>query len=343
MSDIPILVDLHENIFFDRDEEEVVILDRRRLPNDITYYRCKKYEDVARAIEKMVTQSLGVSPAAGYGVALAAYEARDKKAEEKREYIHKAIERMKNTRPTQTSLHHLVDEMRDIANEVIKEDGDVFSTLKECAYNWTEHIMNISRDMGRYASEIIEDKDTVLTHCYGGPAIYFMGHYARENGKKVDFYTTETRPYLQGARLTSFALDQGDFEVNLITDGMTAQCMRENLIDKFITGADRISMDGGVANKIGTYQIALAANKYSVPFYAHSYDGPDRDTPTWKHVEIEERDPKEIFEFNGKRISPIGIKGYYPAFDCTPPELVEGIITEKGIYKPEEIQNFFEK
>lgn len=341
MSDIPILVDLHENIYFDEEKGEVVILDRRKLPGNVAYHRSKTYEEVAKAIENMVTQSLGVSPAAGYGVVLAAYNTKNKEPDKKRDHIHKAIERMKNTRPTQTSLHHLVDEMSDITNETIKNDGDVFNILKTTAYNWTDHILSISKDMGRYASKKVEDGDTILTHCYGGPAIYFTGHYARENGKEVDFYVSETRPYLQGARLTSYALKEGKFDVTLITDGMPAHCMQEGKIDKFITGADRISMDGGVANKIGTYQIALAADKYDIPFYAHSYDGPDRDTPTWKHVEIEERDPEEIFNIKNERIAPRGIKGYYPAFDCTPPELVEGVITENGIYKPENVQKHF--
>ena len=341
MSDIPLLVDLHENIFFDEEKGEVVILDRRELPGDVTYHRSKNYEEVAKAIEKMVTQSLGVSPAAGYGVALAAYNSRNKNPDQKREHIHHAVERMKNTRPTQTSLHHLVDEMRDIANETIKNDEKVFKTLKNSAYNWTEHIMSISKDMGKYASKKVDDGDTILTHCYGGPAIYFTGHYARENGKEIDFYVTETRPYLQGGRLTTFALKEGNFDVTLITDGMPAHCIRDGRIDKFITGADQISMDGGVANKIGTYQIALAANKHNIPFYAHSYDGPDRDTPTWKHIKIEERDPEEIFNIKNERIAPIGINAYYPAFDCTPPELVKGIITENGIYKPENVQKHF--
>jgi len=344
MTELPILVDLHENIYFDQQQGQVCILDRRNFPNEISYFRGNTYEEVARAVEQMVTQSLGVSPAAGYGVAMAAYQAQQKnmQSEAAKEYVSEAVARMKNTRPTQTSLHHLVDNMKQRAIEVADGGGDLFQVMRQQAYDWTEHIMNISRKMGRFAAERVEDGDTILTHCYGGPAIYFTGHYAREEGKQVSFFATETRPYLQGARLTSHALQQGGFDVTLITDSMPALCLQRGLIDKLITGVDRISMEGGVANKIGTYPIALAADKYDVPFYAHSYDGPDPDTDSWEDVEIEERSAEEIAIFNDRRIAPQGVNVYYPAFDCTPPELVTGIVTEKGIYKPANVDQFFD-
>ncbi|KXA90659.1 hypothetical protein AKJ62_00345 [candidate division MSBL1 archaeon SCGC-AAA259D14] len=341
--ELPLLVDLHKNVFFDEEQNKVVILDRRKLPDEITYHECENYEEVAAAIEKMVTQSLGVSPAAGYGIVIAAHQIRGKDRSEKRKYISKAVERIKNTRPTQTSLHHLMDEMLKIAEEKIVDDGKLFEAMRKKAHNWTEKLMEISRKLGKHASEVIEDEDTILTHCYGGPAIYFMGDYAREQGKEIEYFCTETRPYLQGARLTTFALSRGGFPTTLITDGMSAYCMEKGLIDKFITGADRISMDGGVANKIGTYQIALAAREYDIPFYAHSYTGPDPDTPTYKDVEIEMRDPKEITQIRGIRIAPEEIDAFYPAFDCTPPELVKGVVTEKGIYPPVEVSSYFEE
>ncbi|KXB05250.1 hypothetical protein AKJ49_01190, partial [candidate division MSBL1 archaeon SCGC-AAA382A03] len=254
--ELPILVDLHKNVYFDDEEGEAVILDRRKLPLDTTHYRCKTYQEVAEAIEKMVTQSLGVSPAAGYGVVTAAYQAQEKNKSEKKKQIRKAVKRIKNTRPTQTSLHYLMDEMLETAEEKIGKDENLFKAMRKKAYDWTKNLMKVSRKLGKHTSKIIDDGDTILTHCYGGPAIYFMGDYARRDGKEVNYYCTETRPYLQGARLTSFALSQGGFDVTLITDGMPAYCMSEGLISKFITGADRISMDGGVANKIGTCQIA---------------------------------------------------------------------------------------
>lgn len=341
--ELPILVDLHKNVFFDEETEEVVILDRRKLPREISEYRCKNFEEVSTAIEKMVTQSLGVSPAAGYGMVIAAHETKGESEEEMKKTMKKAAKRIKNTRPTQTSLHYLVDEMLGISEKVISEGGDLFGSILDKAYSWTDHIMNVSEKLGEYASRTIDDGDTILTHCYGGPAIYFMGDYARKNDKIIRYFATETRPYLQGARLTSFALSQGGFEVTLITDSMAAFCIQNGLVDKFITGADRIAMDGGVANKIGTYQIAIAAERHDVPFHAISYTGPDPETPTYTDIEVEERDPKEITEFNGRKIAPDGIKVFYPAFDCTPPELVEGIITDKGVYEPGSVQKYFDK
>ncbi len=340
--DLPILVDLHRNVFFDQDENEVVILDRRKLPSNLVEHRCENYEEVARAIEKMVTQSLGVSPAGAYGVAIAAHQVQDEDEEEQREHMEKAIERIKNTRPTQTSLHHLLEDMLEISEQTISENGDLFEEMREKAYDWTSTIMNTSRKLGKYASERIEDGDTILTHCYGGPAIYLMGDYARDEGKEIDYFCTETRPYLQGARLTSFALSEGGFDTTLITDGMPAHVMREGLIDKFVTGADRISLDGSVANKIGTYQISLAAERHDIPFYAISYTGPDPDTPDWQSVEIEMRDEEELKSFRDIEIAPKEVKGFYPAFDCTPPELVEGIVTDRGIFEPDSVEDYFE-
>lgn len=345
MSDdeLPILVDLHENVYFDEDSGEVVILDRRKLPKEVTFHRCGDYEETADAIEKMVTQSLGVSPAAGYGVVAAAHNVRGKGPDEIREHISNAIRRIKNTRPTQTSLHQLMDEMEELAEKTIAEGGDLFEAMRDKAYDWTENLMKVSRKLGKYTSEVIEDGETILTHCYGGPAIYLMGDLARDQGKQIDYFCTETRPYLQGARLTSFALSEGGFDVTLITDGMPAYCMQKGLIDKFITGCDRVAMNGGVANKIGTYQIALAADEYEVPFYALSYTSPDRDTPTCSNVEVEERDPEEVKHCMENRVSPEGIDAYYPAFDCTPPDLVEGIGTDRGIFEPEKVGEYFEK
>lgn len=342
--ELPILVDLQKNVFFDEEKGEVVILDRRKLPEKISEYRCENYKEVSAAIEKMVTQSLGVSPAAGYGMVIAAYETRDKSEEETSKTMRKAAERIKNTRPTQTSLHYLVDEMLEISERTISEgSGDLFEAMSEKAKSWIDNLMEVSRKLGKYASEAVEDGDTILTHCYGGPAIYFLGDYARKDGKDIEYFATETRPYLQGARLTSFALKEGGFDVTLITDSMPAFCMENGFIDKFITGADRIAMDGGVANKIGTYQIAIASKRYEIPFYAISYTGPDPETPTYKDIEVEERDSEEITKFNGKRIAPEDISVYYPAFDCTPPDLVEGVVTDKGIYKPESVQKYFDE
>lgn len=340
--DLPILVNLHENVFFDDEEKEVVILDRRELPEEVTYHRCENYLEVAEAIEKMVTQSLGVSPAGAYGVAIAAYEIQGKSKDKQKNRMKKAIERIKNTRPTQTSLHHLLDEMQEIAQEKISKNEDLFDAMRQKAYDWTEHIMKVSKKLGKHAAKKIENKDTILTHCYGGPAIYLMGDYARKNGKEIDYFCTETRPYLQGARLTSFALTEGGFETTLITDGMVAYVMKKGIIDTFITGADRISTDGGVANKIGTYQFALAADKYDIPFYAISYTGPDPDTSTCEDIEIEMRDEDELKNCRGVKIAPEDVKGFYPAFDCTPPELVEGVVTDKGVYNPDSVENYFE-
>jgi len=338
---LSILIELHKNIFFDERKGQVVILDRRQLPRRIEYYRCNNYEEVAIAIEKMVTQSEGVSVAGGYGIVMAAYEARDKDSKTMRAYLTRATKRIKNTRPTQSSLHYLVDRLGREANNAIVRGESPFEITKKAVITWIDKLEESCQKIGRYASQLVEDNDTILTHCYAGPAIYFTGYYAQEDGKRVKFFCTETRPYLQGARLTSFVLKQGGFDVTLITDNMPAYCMQHGLINKIFVGADRVSMDGGVTNKIGTYQIAIAAHEHNIPFYCFSA-GPDPRTLTYKDAEIEIRDPEELLYVLDKKIAPESIKGFYPAFDSTPPKFIDAIITDRGIYRPSAISRYFE-
>ena len=338
---VPILIDLHKNIFFDEERGQVVILDRRLLPRRIEYYRCHNYEEVAIAIEKMVTQSEGVSIAGGYGILIAAYEARNKDKKAMQAYLTKAIERIKDTRPTQSSLHYFVDRLGTEANNAIGKGETPFEVIKRAVITRVDKIGENCRKVGQYASQLVRDNDTVLTHCYAGPIIYFTGYYAKEDSKKVKFFCTETRPYMQGARLTSFVLKQAGFDVTLITDSMPAYCMQQGLINKVFVGADRVSMDGGATNKIGTYQIAIAAHEHNIPFYCFSM-GPDSKTLTYKDTEIEIRNPEELLCGLGEKIVPEGVKGFYPAFDSTPPKFIDAIITNRGIYPPTAINRYFE-
>jgi methylthioribose-1-phosphate isomerase len=162
-----------------------------------------------------------------------------------------------------------------------------------------------------------------------------MLQFAREHGKDVRVICTETRPYLQGARLTAWSVSELGIDTTLITDNMAAHCMSRGMVSKVFAAADRVAMDGVVANKVGTLQLAICAGYYKIPFYILAYGGPDKRTLCGEDIPIEERDPLEVLEFRGTPISGIDVKGYYPAFDLTPAELVTGIVTASGITRRE--------
>jgi methylthioribose-1-phosphate isomerase len=189
----------------------------------------------------------------------------------------------------------------------------------------------ISEDTGRHAETLLSSGDRILTHCFAGPALLYMLRMARENGKDMRVICTETRPYMQGARLTAWSVSELGIDTTLITDNMAAHCMSKGIVSKVFAAADRVAMDGVVANKVGTLQLAICAHYFKIPFYILAYGGPDKRTLCGADIPIEERDPREVLEFRGTPISGPAVKGYYPAFDLTPAELVTGIVTASGI------------
>ncbi len=186
-------------------------------------------------------------------------------------------------------------------------------------------------DTGRHAETLLASGDRVLTHCFAGPALLYMLAFAREKGKEVRVVCTETRPYLQGARLTAWSVSELGIDTTLITDNMAAHCMSKGMVNKLFAAADRVAMDGVVANKVGTLQLAICADYFKIPFYVLAYGGPDPRTLRGAEIPIEERDPREVLEFLGAPISGPRVKGYYPAFDLTPAGLVTGIVTATGV------------
>lgn len=192
----------------------------------------------------------------------------------------------------------------------------------------------------QYLVELFPDKGTVLTQCFGETIVGMMLKVIRKRGKDMKVMCAETRPYFQGARLTaSVAYDQG-FDVTVITDNMPAYAMKNGLIDVFTSAADAISCDGYVVNKVGTMQIALVCKYFGIPYFATG--APDLAHPTIDSVQIEMRDPEQVLEAMGIRTAKMGVKGLYPAFDITPPHLVSGIVTNKGVFSPYDIQRYFE-
>ncbi len=325
----PLLMDLEDNVFLEG--EALVVIDRRRLPGEVVRLRCPDHEAVARAIEEMAVQGAGdIAITAGFGLYLAALQADQGSAAKRDEALRTAAARLIATRPTGYHLAALVNKlMRRIgeAGDSAPASAVILASLRRSL----EAQRRISEDTGRHAETLLTSGDRVLTHCFAGPALLYMLGFAREHGKDIRVLCTETRPYLQGARLTAWSVSELGIDTTLITDNMAAHCMSKGLVSKVFAAADRVAMDGVVANKVGTLQLAICAGYFRIPFYILAYGGPDPRTLRGAEIPIEERDPREVLEFRGAPISGPGVKGYYPAFDLTPAELVTGIVTATGV------------
>ncbi len=323
------MIDLERNVFLEG--EYLIIVDRRKLPHEISPVRCANYEDVARAIEDMVVQGAGdIAVTAGFGIYLEARKLRHGKRKNIFERLTEAAERLKATRPTGYHLAALVDRIMDKVREG-GEERPVDELILDYLKKVLERQRTVSKETGRHAATLLARGDRILTHCFAGPALLYMLRFAREQDMDIKVVCTETRPYLQGARLTAWSVSQLGVDTTLITDNMAAYTMSRGMVGKVFTAADRIALDGTVANKVGTLQLAVSARHFHIPFYILAYSGPDRRTPTGEDIPIEMRDPREVLMFRGIPISGKDVKAIYPAFDLTPRELITGIITAQGV------------
>ncbi|HCF49577.1 MAG TPA: eIF-2B alpha/beta/delta [Syntrophomonas sp.] len=337
----PLLMHINNTVFL-RDGR-LVIVDRRLFPLKTEELICRDYEEVARGIEMMAVQGAGdIAITAAYGLYMAARDLEKEQITPEQLRISLAIvkERLFNTRPTGFHLGALLEK---IWSRIVWERGDIAQQIMVFIAEAVERQQKRSELTGRWAEQVLEDGDKVLTHCFPGPALLYMLYFAAENGKRLSVIATETRPYLQGARLTAWSASQLGIPVTLISDNMAAYCMSTNMISKVFTAADRIAMDGTVANKVGTYQLAIAAGYHHLPVYILGYGGPDRNCVEGRNIPIEYRDPEEVTSFNGTRITGDLVNGFYPAFDLTPPHLIKGVITDRGIFKPERVADYWER
>lgn len=341
---LPLLTRRGDTLRYDGERGVVLVLDRRLYPRETVFVECCDVEAVAQAIETMVVQ--GGPPlayVAGYGLALAARCWRGRTAEAQRAALIQAGERLRRTRPTADDLHGVLGEAGVRADAAILAGEDAERVIVAFVDSEVRRGDRVAERCGRHAAELLDDGDSILTHCFAGAALNWMLYVAFvEQGKQVHLYPTETRPYLQGARLTAHEAHAIGVPVTLLTDAMPGFCFARGLFRVYVTAADRIAMDGSVANKVGTYQHAVLARRHGVPFYVLGYDGPDRATPTGAGIPIEVRDPAEVLWFAGVRTAAEGVGGFYPAFDVTPPELVSAIVTSRGVYRPERIGDFFD-
>jgi methylthioribose-1-phosphate isomerase len=323
------------------ENNSVVFIDQTKLPNKLVYVRCKSYKEVADVIRKLVVRgapAIGVS--AAFGIALAAQQSNAKTLPELMTDLNNAFKVLQATRPTAVNLFWALERVmaRGMRARTVQEAKRAI--LNE-ALKMAEEDIETNRKIGAYGLKLLKDGDIVLTHCNAGSlATVAYGtalgviRAAKESGKRLSVIATETRPVMQGSRLTAFELLHDGIDVSLITDTAVGHIMAMGAINHVIVGADRVLHTGHVFNKIGTYQVAILANKHNVPFYVaaplSTFDfesNPD-------DVIIEDRSADEVVRVGRKRIAPKGVRVFNPAFDMTPPALITGIITEKGVLKP---------
>lgn len=320
------------------------LLDQRRLPDQIKFIECARVVDVENAIIDMVVRgapAIGVT--AAYGLALAANIDRDSPLEETHARVRSAASRLRETRPTAVNLMWAIDEvLRRLEASSPDQTSRVVDTLIEIAGALANEDVAINKGIASAAMEIVPASVTFLHHCNTGSIATIdygtaMGviRTAHEHGKNVHVFVDETRPRLQGARLTAWELDQLGISYEIIVDGASGHVMKTKHVDMCVVGCDRVAANGDVANKIGTYNLAIAARFHNVPFYvAAPTTSIDMQCPGGTSIEIEERSIEELTMIDDHRVAVIGARAFNPAFDITPAELVTGIITELGIVYP---------
>ncbi|MFL6482505.1 MAG: S-methyl-5-thioribose-1-phosphate isomerase [Nitrososphaera sp.] len=322
-------------------DNSVVLIDQAKLPNKLAYVRCKNYSEVADAIRKLVVRgapAIGVS--AALGLALAAQQSNANTLTELMTDLDRAFKVLHSTRPTAVNLFWALERVMG-KGKLAKTLQEAKSTILDEALKMAEEDIETNRKIGAYGLKLLQDGDIVLTHCNAGSlATVAYGtalgviRAARDSGKRLSVIATETRPVMQGSRLTAFELLYDGIDVSLITDTAVGHMMATGAINDVIVGADRVLHTGHVFNKIGTYQVAILANKHNVPFYVAAPLSTFDFESAPNDVVIEDRSVDEVVKIGRKRIAPKGIRVFNPAFDMTPPELITGIITEKGILKP---------
>jgi len=273
------------------------------LPHKLRYIKARNYQEACRAIKEMKTRAVGQVILVFYIFLQALKQKKANLAQ-----IAKAIN---STRPT-VSFKFLTDMVLGW-----QKKG---APLERCISGFLETLRNARIQQAKEVSKLIKNGDVILTHCNISGQMPLIGEFCRRQGKKISFYATETRPYLQGSRLTAWELKRAGFDVTLITDNMVASAISRKGISKVIVGADHLAQNGDIANKIGTYQIAVVARHFGIPFYVIC--PPASAAKSGKEIRIEIRPDRELLEYQGARIAPKGVKGYYPAFDITPNKLI---------------------
>lgn len=330
----------------------VRILDQSLLPERIEFLDCRDYQTVARAIRELrVRGAPAIGVTAAMGVALGAQSIATASYDEFLKAVLEICDCLAATRPTAVNLFWAIERMkRTLVALRDRSLAEIKRRLVEESQLILDEDIAMNKAMGRHGAALVKHGQTILTHCNAG-ALATAGYgtalgvvrTAWEDGKRIRVLADETRPVLQGARLTAWELMQDGIPVTLITDNMAGSLMKQGLVHLCIVGADRIAANGDVANKIGTYSVAVLAKAHGIPFYvAAPYSTIDLATPSGDQIPIEQRDPREVTSICGTaQVAPAGVEVLNPAFDVTPASYVTAIITERGVFKPSELADRF--
>ena len=331
---------------------EVIMIDQTKLPNELVFVKFTDYNDVAEAIRTLVVRgapAIGVSGA--FGMALAGLQSKAETKEELLSDLEKAQKILFMTRPTAVNLVWGLEQIMKVAKENDSVD-EIKESIIDKAKQMADEDIKINQEMGKHGSQLFENNDSVMTHCNAG-ALATVGYgtalgvirATKESGKNVKVIATETRPVQQGSRLTAFELKHDGIDVTIIPDTAVGYTMANNLVNRVVVGADRILRTGHVYNKIGTYQVATMAKQHNIPFYVAAPLSTFDLKSNTDDVIIEQRNASEVTGIGDKKTAPDDISVINPAFDLTTPDLISGIITEKGVIKPpyeESITKLFE-
>lgn len=329
--------------------DEVILIDQTQLPLRLVRIKCRSAEEVAEAIEQMkIRGAPALAAAAAMALAITAVKSRARTKGQLLRELERAGRRIGRTRPTAVNLFVGLERALAAARSAADVEGARAAVVHE-AKAIAEEDVKVNRKIGENGAMLMEDGDVVLTHCNAGSlATVDYGtalgviRAAHSSGKKIEVIATETRPLLQGARLTAWELSREGIPVRVVTDGMVGYLMAKGMIDKVVVGADRIAANGDAANKIGTYSIAVLAKEHRIPFYiAAPTSTVDLKVKTGAEIPIEERRPEEVIFFRGVRVVPKGVKVFNPAFDVTPARYITAFITERGVVKPGELSKLF--
>jgi len=331
---------------------KLVMIDQTKLPNELVFVEFSDYKEVANAIRTLVVRgapAIGVSGA--FGLALAALQSTATSKEELITDLENARKILFETRPTAVNLKWGLEKIMKVAKEGT-DVAEIKESIIHAAKKIAEDDVQINMEIGKHGSELFNDNDTIMTHCNAGAlATVAYGtalgviRAAKDSGKNIKVIATETRPVQQGSRLTAFELKHDGIDVSLIPDTAVGYTMSKGLVNKIVVGADRVLRTGHVFNKIGTYQVALIAKQHGIPFYVAAPLSTFDLQSNPEDVVIEHRNGSEVTGIGDKKTAPEGINVINPAFDMTAPELISGIITEKGVAKApyeESIKKLFE-
>ena len=324
------------------EDDAVVMIDQKALPNAEKHLTCRSYREVIAAINNMTIRgapAIGVAAAMGIALGVLNLPAKSR-GEGLQDDFYRICDEFSKTRPTAVNLFWAIERMKACFKNAPKSDANyIKNTLVKEAIRICEEDVAINRQIGIHGRKLIKSGDTILTHCNAGALA--TGGYgtalgviraAREEGKELHVFVDETRPVLQGARLTAWEMEKEKIPATLITDNMAGFVMKQGKVNLVIVGADRIASNGDVANKIGTYSVAVLARENDIPFYvAAPLSTIDMAIKGGEEIPIEERDEAEVTNFHGVRMAPEGVAVYNPAFDVTPNRYISAIITEEGI------------